>query len=150
MLIVKNDYKYKYGETYVKGLLLCVPSFLYPGEKPQQITYEFRDKYFASEASRSSIAGTAFSSIMEAQWNFGYIGIVIMYIIYGYTIKHIENKIKYKNIFNAVIYLCIAPCIIRFHRSALGDIVSYIILMWIIGLFLIYFPMLKRQIVRSE
>ena len=80
--MVKGDYEFKYGESYVKGLLITIPSFLYPWEKPQQITYEFRDKYFAEEAKRSSIAGTAFSSIMESYWNFGYVGIVIMYIIF--------------------------------------------------------------------
>lgn len=78
------NFEPKLGITYIKGLAVPIPSFVYPCNKPKQITYEFRDEFFPSEARRSSIAGTGFSSILEAYINFKYVGIFFVYFIVGY------------------------------------------------------------------
>lgn len=134
-LMVYDNYEFKLGETYLKGLAVPIPSFLYPGDKPQQITYEFRDQYFSSWANRSAIASTGFSSILEAYWNFGYIGIICIYILYGIIINYLENKFKYKSVLHGILYLCIATNSILFSRMAFGDTLSsvfYIIIYFFI------------------
>ncbi len=123
----ESNISFKYGESYLRGLALPIPSFLYPGTKPTQITYEFRNKYFSSLALTSSIASTGFSSILEAYWNFGYIGVVLIYLLYGIILGNVENKMKNKNIFSQILYLCICTCIISFSRYAFGDIFTSII-----------------------
>lgn len=142
--ITIGNYEFKYGETYIKGLVLPIPSFLYPGKKPQQITYVFRDTYFASEAKRSSIAGTGFSAILEAYWNFGYIGVLIMYYIYSLIISIIERK-KYKiSIINPIIYIYFSSILILFSRTAFGDIFATIAIKSIILILFFVIPYLLK------
>lgn len=137
--IHSNDkYTLLFGESYVKGLLLMIPSFAYPGEKPQQIAYVFRDTYFPSEASRGSIAGTAFSSILEAYWNFSYVGVFFIYFFIGYILQKFDNKLKYKNSLFTVIYVSIIPLTVRFHRVAFGNILATFIFKIIIAYFIFY------------
>lgn len=131
-LYISKNYKFLMGESYIKGLVVFIPSFLYLGEKPIQITYQFRNQYFYSESLRSRIAGTGFSSILEAYWNFGFIGIIIIYIIYGYFLTKLELYYKNKNSLTTIIYLAISPFIIAFHRTALGDVISAIIIKFIV------------------
>lgn len=140
-LYTKENYEFKYGETYLKGLVVFIPSFLYIGEKPQQITYEFRDEYFASEAKRSSIAGTAFSSILEAYWNFGYVGVFVVYLIIGYTLQKMDTYWREKNENSFLLYILISPFLISFHRSAFGDIIANIILKTIILIIFVNVPL---------
>ena len=119
-----EDFNPKLGETYIKGVALLIPSFLYPGSKPKQITYEFRDEFFISEAKRGRIAGTAFSSILEAYMNFKYFGVFFIYLVIGYLLQKFDKKYKYKNLFFMILYITTFPITISFHRSAFGDIFS--------------------------
>lgn len=127
-LYVSNDYKFLYGKSYIQGLFHFVPSYLYPGDKPQMITYQFRDQYFSFKAEISSIASTAFSSILETYWNFGYFG-ALMYIVYGYILILLDKKIKNKNYFTLLTCLAISPFVYSFHRSDFGHITMEIILL---------------------
>ena len=139
-LIVSNDYELKYGKSYVDGLALLVPSLLYPGDKPQQITYEFRDKYFASEAKRSAIAGTAFSSILESYWNFGYLGIFFTYIIYGIILLYLDFSFAEKTAIKLLFVIAIAGSMVTFSRSQLGDELSNIFYIFVFMFFFVYIP----------
>lgn len=132
------NYTLLLGESYLKGLYLIIPSFAYPGNKPKQITYVFRDTFFPFEASRGSIAGTGFSSILEAYWNFGYFGVFLVYFLIGYILQKIDNKLKYKSLLSAVIYVSIIPWVMTFHRSAFGDIFTAFIYKIIIIYFAFY------------
>lgn len=138
--ILKNDFQYKLGDSYIKGFLMLVPSFIYPGEKPIQITYEFRDTYFPSEGNRSSIASTGFSSILEAYWNFGYIGVFLIYIIYGCILATIDLKISNNGFISSIMYTYISSFVVEFHRSAFGDSACSIILKLIVLFCLIIIP----------
>lgn len=146
----RGNYNHKYGETYLKGLLICIPSFLYLGEKPQQITYEFRDEYFASEAKRSAIAGTAFSSILEAYWNFDYIGILAIYFIIGYMLQKLDMYWRNHSEFSFLLYILISPFLVSFHRSAFGDIFSSIVLKSLALLVFVYIPLKYKNIGKSD
>lgn len=143
-----SNVSYKYGESYIRGLILPIPSFLYPGIKPIQITYEFRNKYFSSLASTSSIASTGFSSILEAYWNLGYIGVVIIYLLYGVVLGKVENNLKNKSVFSQIIYLCICTCLISFSRYAFGDIFTSIVY-FLIYTFIFYTLIYKMRYYRG-
>jgi oligosaccharide repeat unit polymerase len=127
-----NDFGSRLGSTYIKGLVVPIPSFVYPGSKPKQITYEFRDELFASEASRGAIAGTGFSSILEAYMNFRYIGVILVYFAIGYLLQKIEHVLRYKSIFFILLYTASISQTMSFHRSAFGTIYSNIVLRAII------------------
>ena len=133
---ISESKDYLYGSSYIKGLVIFIPSFLYIGEKPQQITYEFRDKFFPSEAERSSIAGTGFSSILEAYWNFGWVGIFLEYLLIGIILTYLENNVKGKNTLYTLIYFFIGTATIAFHRNALGDVISGRIWQCLIAIFI--------------
>ena len=145
-LYVSDDYQFMYGKSYFQGMFNFVPSYLYPGEKPQMITYQFRDKYFPEESKRSRIAGTGFSSIMEAYWNFGYIGIAIIYSLITFALMYLENKAKNKNVWWLIFYFAVSPLVISFHRSEYGDINTKIV--WnviFIGLIYLFYILNKKN-----
>lgn len=118
----ENDFTPRLGSTYIKGLVIPIPSFLYLGDKPEQITYEFRDDIFPSEASRGRIAGTGFSSILEAYMNFKYLGVIFIYFLVGYILQIFDRKLRYSSLFFAIIYVSLIHQTISFHRSAFGTI----------------------------
>lgn len=135
----RSNFSSRLGETYVKGLVVPIPSFIYPGEKPIQITYEFRDEFFISEASRSSIASTGFSSILEAYMNFNYIGIFLVYLAIGYFLQKMDRYFKYKSLSWAIMYISSFSFTLSFHRSAFGDIFGTVFLRLIVLLFFMFF-----------
>lgn len=132
-----TDFQLKLGSSYLEGLVVPIPSFIYPGPKPKQITYEFRDEYFLSEARRGSIAGTGFSSILEAYINFHYIGIFIIYALLGFYLQKIDKVYRYKNLYMMLLYLSTIPLTISFHRSAFGTIFSSVFLIAVLVFILI-------------
>lgn len=127
-----TDHQLRFGTTYFKGAVIPIPSFIYPGEKPKQITYEFRDEFFLSEASRGAIAGTGFSSILEAYMNFHYIGVFFIYSIIGFYLQKIDKVYRYKSIFMMMLYLSTISLTISFHRSAFGTIFASVFLIAIL------------------
>ena len=124
----QSNFDLKLGSTYLKSLLLPIPGFLYPGEKPQQIIYEFRDEFFASWASRSRIASTGFSSILEAFINFGWLGIIVVYCFLGYVLSNIDaKKRRISNKWVVYVYSLMISSCMSFHRESLGAFVSFFI-----------------------
>ena len=137
-LYISDDYEFLYGKSYIQGLTHVVPTYLYPGDKPQMITYQLRDKYFSFKAEISSIASTAFSSILETYWNFGYFGALI-YVLYGYIILYMDKILKKKNSFMLLTYMAISPFVYSFHRSDFGHVTSEFILIGCMTLFIYLF-----------
>ena len=135
-LYISDDYEFLYGKSYIQGITHFIPSYFYPGDKPQMITYQFRDKYFQSKAEISSIASTAFSSIMEAYWNFGYLGFII-YLFLGVLIILFDKVWKYKNCFILLLYIAVCPLMYSFHRSDFAHVSSEFILI-VLMIFVIY------------
>lgn len=134
-----GEFQLLLGKSYITGLALLIPSFAYPGEKPQQIGYVFRDIYFPTEAARGSIAGTAFSSILEAYWNFGFFGIILIYFLLAYFLQYLDKKYKYKSRLTSVVYLMIVPQVISFHRTSMGNIYASMIINMILISFFVFF-----------
>ncbi len=107
------------GETYLIGLTIIIPRFIWPN-KPQSITYEFRDTYFADEALRGSIAGTAYSGMLEAYVNFDTIGVLIVFFLIALVIGYLELKrTRSRSLMFAIFYLTLIPEAMSFHRSSL-------------------------------
>lgn len=144
-----TNYDYLYGESYIRGLTSFIPGYLYPGEKKVSITFQFRDTYFPTEKERARIAGTAFSSIMEAYWNFGFFGIFFMYSIYGLIICMFEKCVRKKNFIYLIVYFSLSPIFITFHRSSMGSIFNDIIMKLFLLLFvyIVYYYLQKNRFV---
>ena len=124
-LLVTSGYEPQYGATPFKYLQSAIPAVVYPGQKPPSPTYEFRDRFFPERASRSRIAGTAFSSIMEARMNFGASGVFVLYAVIGALLAAVERfKRRTQSPYFALLYCYMGPLAATFHRSGTGIITS--------------------------
>lgn len=137
------------GLSYLEGFLIAVPGGILPFEKPQSIGYRFRDLYFSDYKKNSRIAGTGFSSIMEAEWNFGILGPFFVYLFLGLLVWMLEffrNRYRFLFLF-PLFYTMILPLTQAFHRSSSGFYVSYVILLvaFLISLYLIKYLVVKRK-----
>lgn len=132
--IISSNKSLKLGATYIIGLLILIPGFLYPGNKPLQIVYEFRNTFFPSEAARGSIAGTGFSILLESYMNFGVLGIIMSYFIIGYILAKFEKlrAIKKNHLFISAIYLSCFYFVGHFQRSSFADILSNVFMLLIV------------------
>jgi len=112
-----------YGGTYLNGVINDpFPRWFFINGKEPSISTKFRDTYFNSLGKRSRIAGTAFSSILEAYLNFGIIGIFFVYFVFGILLNIIEYFRRNSNfyIFYLVILGTFGGTALRFHRSHIG------------------------------
>lgn len=117
-----NDHQLGLGETYLVGLLQPLPSFLYPGTKPQQATFRFRDLAFPGEAERGSIASTGYSSILEAHYNFRETGVLVVYFLLGVALTTLERmRARSRSLGFGLVYLMLVPSTVMFHRSSFSD-----------------------------
>jgi len=132
--VLSGDRRLKFGETYLKGMTVVIPRFVWPN-KPQTATYEFRDTHFAYEARRGSIAGTAYSSILEAFVNFGSIGVFGIYLLVAFALGWLDNRRnKTKSLAFSIFYLLMIPEALRFHRSSLEMPLFWPLLLTIFGM----------------
>lgn len=120
--LLSGDQSMRLGQTYVDGFAIHVPRYIWP-DKPRTATYQFRDEYFPDLADRGAIAGTAFSSILEAYMNFGKSGVFLVYALVSFFLGWLEKKRRKgtAGLFYPVFYLTFLPTAISFHRSALEN-----------------------------
>lgn len=110
----------RWGETYLIGFAEPIPRFIWPN-KPKTVTYEFRDTFFPDWAERGRIAGTAYSSILEAYVNFGQVGVFVVYTVVGFFLGLLEvRRAGSGSLGYATFYLTLLPVSISFHRSSFG------------------------------
>jgi len=113
---------WRLGSTYAVAAALPIPRFLYPGPKPTQIPYEFRDRYFPALGADGSIAGSGFSSVLEAYMNLGYAGVLIAYAFFGIALMLAERgRAGVRLLLYDLVYLTSAPLTIEFHRSSIAE-----------------------------
>lgn len=128
----------KLGSSYIKALTLPIPSVLYPGKKPKQLIYEFRDQYFASLAASGAIAGTAYSSLLESYVNFGVLGAALVYLLLGIALAFCE-RIRRRSPSRSLKlgYLLLLSSAVAFHRSDFSLIAGNVAMMaFVISLYL--------------
>jgi len=126
-----KDKKLLYGSSYLSGFLIPIPRFLLPFKKPQSISYKFRDRYFSEYKKTSRIAGSGFSYVMEAQWNFGIFGSFFIYFLTGsffWFLEYLRNKNLFIYIF-PLFYATFLPFTQSIHRSSFGYVVSNVIML---------------------
>lgn len=137
------DFSWKWGMTYLEGLLVPIPSFILPFEKPVQITYLFRNEFFASWADRSRIASTGFSSILEAYINWGFIGIFVVYYVVGKCMAFLDEiRKKSSNLLSVLISSSFVNLSLSFSRTAFGGLASEYI--WIVIYIIIIYTVCKK------
>lgn len=140
-LFTSEDFQYKYGTTYLETILSPIPTYVYPN-KPKSISYVYRDKFNADRKKQGSIAGTGFSSLLEAYINLWYFGPFIIYFFLGIAIVVLENYRNTNRIFIDVFYLISFSLFMIFSRSAS----SYIFLKLVFYIFQILSPIILYQI----
>lgn len=138
-LFTSEPFDLKKGSTYLEIIISPLPTYIYPN-KPQSILYEYRDKFNAERKEQGSIAGTGFSSLLEAYINFSYFGPFIVYFILGFIIILLE-KVKVKqNLFFSIYYLMFFNILMIFSRSVSNYILfkSMFYIVQIFTVFVIY------------
>jgi hypothetical protein len=142
-----RDEPLRWGRTYVDGLAVAVPGFLWPGRKPPQIDYEIRDRLYPGYGAGSSIASPGFSSLLEAYINFGTWGVPAVHVVIGLAIGFIERlRAARRVVAAAILYLSVLPMAQTFHRSAFGPAVISVgaMLATVLVIFLALYHLLRR------
>ncbi len=135
----QNKIPIQLGVTYWHGFLILFPGYVLPFSKPQSITYDFRDTFFSSWATHGSIAGTAFSPILEAFINFSYYALPLCFLFYHLSFRFLIGFFRRNSVFNLLIYLAVIPLAQSFHRSEYGNFLSISVEMIIFSLFCRFF-----------
>jgi len=108
----------RYGETYIRGLTSILEYILY-GRRSPSISEEFNIMFFSQDVSRG--IGWGFSSLVEAYWNFGIAGTIVVYFLFARALFVLENKVKNSSFSPLhLIYALLIPVVILFHRSNFG------------------------------
>lgn len=76
----KTDEEYQYGASYVQIFSLLIPKAIWP-ERPYDLAEEFARNNMSNW---SSGQGLGYSFILEGYVNFGIIGVLLHYILWGY------------------------------------------------------------------
>lgn len=143
----KNSNYLKLGSSYLASGIVAIPQFILPIKKPKDISMEFRDKYFSSLSNKSRISGTGFSPIVEAKWNFGFLGPAVVFLFFLQLIKKIDIHYIFHNtkVTSLLFYFALVPYIaIRFHRSSSSQVVASVIVIGIIVALVRSFKLLKN------
>lgn len=146
-----GDFALLWGKSYLKDLTVVIPRFLYPGEKPKSIVYEFRDTFFSDWANNSTIAGTAFSSLLEARWNFGNLGPLLVFFSYGLLLGMLERmRLQTHSLWFASFYTSFSMFVLIVHRSSTGGTLSayFWVILLIAGMYILselLKPLWKRK-----
>ena len=126
-----TTFQLRMGSTYITGLATFIPSILYPGTKPTQIVYAFRDEFFPQLVETSRISSTGFSSILEAYINFGFLGVFITYLLIGLIVaKQDTQKLLGHSLWRTALYGIGFAAWYSFSRRTLSGVLQqYIFLM---------------------
>lgn len=113
------------GLTYVKSFTIIVPRFMYPGTKPVQAIYDFRDRFFPREKVRGDIASTGYSALLEAYLNFSWVGIFLVYFIIGIFLIKLQNRwLNKAGVYFPIFYLSMFNLTRAFHRSGFDTVIG--------------------------
>jgi hypothetical protein len=142
------------GNSYLVGLTLPIPGFLYPGQKPTQVSFAFRDRYFGSESEYGTVSGTGFSSILEAYLNFGLLGPLAVYLVVGMLLVASDQYRNHGAIgWRSVLLLAMSPALVIFHRSAFADaVIAPLVndLLVLVPLYMVWHRRARKPLRREE
>lgn len=122
----------RWGVTYLRAAAAPVPRILWPGDKPRGTMYEFRQEHFPQEISRGAIAGTAYSSLLEAYTNFGHAGALLVYALVGAVLALLEKaRATIRSTWFALLYLMLLTFAQSFHRSSFDFVFDAVLRSWV-------------------
>lgn len=113
-----EDLPFRFGETYIRGIV-SIFHLLFRGDRMPTTVEEFNYMFFPEFMERG--IGWAFSSIVEAYWNFGKFGVFTVYFVIGVALSILE-RVTYHSKFSLVhfVYIMFIPVVLRFHRTNFG------------------------------
>jgi len=113
-----EELPFRFGETYIRGIVSTF-HLLFHGDRMLTTNEEFNYMFFPEFAERG--IGWAFSSIVEAYWNFGTFGVFAVYFVIGMAVSTLERAAYYSKFsFVHLVYIMFIPVILRFHRTNFG------------------------------
>ena len=127
------------GASYLEDIATAIPAFLYPGRRPTSVVYTFRDEFFPEKRERSDIAGTAFSSILEAYMNFGALG-PLVFTGFGALLSALEALRFYsRSPYMLTFYATFSTYALAAHRSSTGGMFGHYLWMafWVFCAYLL-------------
>lgn len=148
--IINGGSELKLGESYINSHAVIIPQFIYPGIKPIQEIYQFRDKYFPTEKERSDIASTGYSPILEAYINFREFGVFFIFLILGWMLVIFEIiRANSVSIVYPIFYVSLFTLMRSFHRSGfdlmIGELFWALILSFFVALLLGFLSLFKTK-----
>lgn len=87
-----------YGDTYLGALLFFVPRSVWPS-KPRSVGAYVGALIYEHQKSAAGFLGTGYPmpAEIEAYWNFGYLGPIMIFFIYGCYLKLVSRKFASAN-----------------------------------------------------
>lgn len=144
--IIKGGDSLQYGQTYLIAPVVLIPSFIYPGDKPTQAIYQFRDTFFQDEKYRGEIASTGFSSILEAFMNFGYLGVFFIFFLFAKLILLLEKSIwKSISLFTPLFAISLFNLSRSFHRSGFDTLIGEVFWACLLSVFAVFLVNLFKK-----
>lgn len=131
LLMTPSRVPYWEGESYTNMIYFFVPRFLWPGKPSRDMWNKFGRRYgFLSEDDFITSVGINF--LGEAYMNFGFAGLYLMAIIFGFLVACMESLshtfLKKPNYFT---FICFAAPFLNYGLD-FGTIVNSIVLMLVI------------------
>lgn len=122
--VIKDQWPYRYGETYViLPIKLIIPRSMQKN-KPQDLGSEFISKTFGAGWS-----GWAYTPVTEAYLNFGMIGPFIIYFIIGLILNSLTAEVWRKGI--TFKYLMAYSILFNFCRGDASGTLYMILFLWL-------------------
>jgi oligosaccharide repeat unit polymerase len=109
-----------YGCTYVKAFLYMIPSFLLSSPKSLSLGHMFKEQAATvRDFAGDRIPGFGYSPVAEAYVNFGFIGIPLMFFLFGLIFRGTQRCLSGRSsIFRAFIGVVLCTRVLTFFRTS--------------------------------
>ena len=143
-----NNFKYKFGVTYLYFIPNILPIYINPCRAPNLVN-DVRDKYFPDRAKKGSNASVGYSAMLEALINFGFIGVFLWGTAVSFLLLLVEYIKFYRfNKYVLLIYLILFNIVMILFRSSSEFIFQQIILYIIYVAVIIFISAILRYLTK--
>lgn len=120
---IKDEWSFRFGYTYfIMPFEIIIPRSLYPN-KPKTLGSEFVVKTFGK-----GYQGFAYTPTTEAYLNFGFLGPLLIFFVFGYFINRLIKYTVVKN--NWLYYLVFYSLVFDFSRGEFSSFIYQILIMF--------------------
>lgn len=138
--LVPEQAGYLYGATYLSAVTFMVPRIIWP-EKPRGAGASVASMLYGGASSATGYQGGGIppGGVGEAYWNFGLLGVFIVYIFYGLFLKTLSREFSCGRLglYGVFAYL---SSLVLFTSPSSVDVVSYLqllVIVYFLNLFLL-------------